>query len=291
MQVRLSIAVSLLSASAFAQAPPPRLEFEVVSVKLAGDMAGVTNVHIGFHIDGAQVHLSYASIKDTIRIAYKVKNYQVTGPDYLESQRFDIDAKLPAGSTKEQVPEMLQNLLADRFQLKFHNESKEFPVYALEVAPGGTKLKDLTEPGEVVDAKAPSEAIANGGPGGVSVAFPGGGSYQFGDNKFVAKKLTMPYLVDTLSRFMDRPVIDMTDLKGKYDFSIQLTEEDYRSMLIRSAITAGVSLPPEALHLLDGASEASLFAGIKALGLKLDARKAPLPMMVVDHVLKTPSDN
>jgi uncharacterized protein (TIGR03435 family) len=290
--IRILIPAVLVLGAAFAQTPPARLEFEVMSVKPAPSIvAGDQSVHIGMHIDGAQVHLTSFSLKDYIRIAYRVKSYQVTSPDWLESERFDIDAKLPAGSNKDQVPDMLQALLADRFQLKFHNELKEFPVYALEVAPGGTKLKDLTDAAEAIDEKAPTEVIANGGPGGVGVSLPGGASYAFGDNKFVGRKLTMQYTADTLSRFLDRPVVDMTGLKGKYDINIPLTEDDYRVMLIRAAISAGVELPPQALRLLDGASDASLYAGLKALGLKLETRKAPLPVIVVDSILRTPTEN
>ena len=287
---RLLIPAALWLGAAFAQAPAPPLEFEVVSVKLTPQVAGANSIRLGFHIDGAQMHLTYASIGDMIRMAYRVKNYQVIGPE-LESLRYDIDAKLPAGSTKEQVPEMLRTLLADRFQMKFHNESKEFPIYALGVAPGAAKLKDLADPTEVVDDKAPTEVTAAGGPGGVSASLPGGGSYQFGDNKFLGKKLTMAYLADILSRFMDRPVIDMTGMKGKYDVSVQLTDDDYRAMLIRSAIAAGVSLPPEALHMLDGATDSSLYAGLRANGLKLESRKAPLPVIVVDRIQKSPTEN
>ena len=288
MVLSAGLAVGVLSA----QTPPAHPEFEVTSVKPAPPIvAGAQSVKIGLHIDGAQVHLVSFALKDYIRMAYKVKVFQVTGPAWLESERYDIDAKLPAGATREEVPEMLQALLADRFHMKFHNESKEFPVYALEVAPGGSKLKDQTDASDAVDAKAPTEVQAQGGPGGVGVSLPGGASYTFANDKFVAHKLTMAYMADTLTRFMDRPVVDMTNLPGKYDFTIPLTEEDYRTMLIRSAISAGVALPPEALRLLDNPSDASLYAGLHALGLKMEQRKAPLPTIVVDSILKTPTEN
>jgi uncharacterized protein (TIGR03435 family) len=287
--IRCLVPPLLFLGSAFAQAPAPRQEFEVISVKPTILVPGANSIKLGFHIDGAQVHLSYSSIGDVIRMAYKLKNYQIIGSD-LESQRYDVDAKLPAGSSKEQVPDMLQSLLADRFHLKFHNETRELPVYALGVAPGA-KLKDLADNSEEVDAKAPVEVTAFGGPGGVGANLPGGGSYAFGDNKFSGKKLTMVYLADILSRFMDRPVVDMTGLKGKYDVTVQLTDDDYRAMLIRAAVAAGVSLPPEAMRLLQGATDSSLYAGLHANGLKLEARKAPLPVLVVDSVLKTPTGN
>jgi len=286
------IPAGLVLATAFAQAPPAHLEFEVTSVKSAPPLvAGPGRVNIGMHIDGAQVHFDGFALKDYIRMAYRVKPYQVLGPDWIDSERFQIDAKLPAGATRDQVPEMLQSLLTERFQLKFHRESKDLPVYALEVAAGGSKLKDVSDPAAPIDAKAPVEVEAQGGPGGVGVSLPGGASYTFANDKFVGKKLNMLYLTDTLTRFMDRPVIDMTGLKGQYDVTIPLTEEDYRTMLIRSAVAAGVSLPPQALQLLDNASDASLYAGLNALGLKLEQRKAPLPVLVVDSISKTPTEN
>src|ERR1043166_1353481 len=110
----------------------PRLEFEVASIK-PSDMSNQNSVRVGLHIDGAMVRCSYFSIKDYIGIAYRVKEYQISGPEWMASERFEINAKLPAGATQAQVPDMLQSLLADRFQLKFHRDSKEFPVYAIVV--------------------------------------------------------------------------------------------------------------------------------------------------------------
>ena len=102
----------------------------------------------------------------------------------------------------------------------------------------------------------------------------------------------MASLAATLERFLDRPVVDMTDVKGSYDFSVEVTAEDYRAMLIRSAVVAGVVLPPDVLRLLDGSSSPeSLFDGLAKLGLKLDARKAPLDVLVVESALKTPTEN
>jgi uncharacterized protein (TIGR03435 family) len=101
----------------------------------------------------------------------------------------------------------------------------------------------------------------------------------------------MPAFAATLERFVDRPIVDMTDLKGSYDLAIDVTQEDYRAMLIRAGINAGVSLPPEALRLLDGATVPSLFDAMQKLGLRLDARKAPLDLLVIDDARKTPTEN
>jgi uncharacterized protein (TIGR03435 family) len=283
----------LASVAAFAQTPPPRAEFEVAAIKPSAPPAA-GQARAGVQVDGAQVHCSYLSLKDYIRFAYKVKDHQISGPDWLASARFDIAAKLPAGATRDQVPEMLKALLEDRFQVKVHRETKEFPVYGLAVTKGGLKMKEspadpATDGAEA--AKAPVTITATGGPGGTSVDLGKGSSFSMGNNKFEARKLSMISLAEMLSRFVDRPVVDMTELKGSYDFTLDFSPEDYRAMLIRSAIAAGVSLPPEALRAIEGSSGDSLFAALQGLGLKLESRKAPLEVLVFDQVLKTPTEN
>ena len=286
----------LACAGAFGQAAPPRLEFEVASIKPTADAAlGATaQVNIGVHIDGAQIRCNYLSVADYIRIAYKVKNYQVTGPDWIDGARFDIAAKLPAGATRDQVPEMLQSLLADRFGLKLHRDKKEFPVYALVVGKNGVRMKespvDADEAG-VDPSKAPLNVNASGSAAGTTIDFGKGSSLAFGNNRFEGRKITMTSLADTLSGFLEKPVVDMTDLKPSYDFQLEVTPEDYQVMLIRSAVQAGVVLPPQALRLLDGPSGDSLLTALDKMGLKLESRKAPLDLLVIDHVLKTPIEN
>jgi uncharacterized protein (TIGR03435 family) len=103
--------------------------------------------------------------------------------------------------------------------------------------------------------------------------------------------MTMAQVASNLERFAGRPIIDMTGLKGRYDFTINFTPEDYRAMLIRSAVAAGVSLPPQALSALEGASDSALGDAFEQVGLKLDARKAPLDVLVVDSAAKTPIAN
>jgi uncharacterized protein (TIGR03435 family) len=233
-------------------------------------------------------------LKDYIGIAYRVKLYQISGPDWIGTDRFDVAATLPEGTLPAQVSSMMQTLLEERFQLKVHREKKEFPVYALEIAKGGLKMTETPPSPELekADPRAPQEFTGGGSSQGVSINLGQGSSVSFANNKFEAKRLTMASLAGTLERFLDRPIVDMTDLKGNYDFSIDVTAEDYRSMLIRSAVVAGVTLPPEALRLLDGASSPeSLFDGLAKLGLKLEARKAPLETVVIDAALRTPTEN
>jgi uncharacterized protein (TIGR03435 family) len=280
---------ALLIPAAFGQTKPARLEFEVASVKPSAGLIGGTQVNIGIKINGAQLHISSLALRDYIRVAYRVKDYQVSGPDWITSERFEIDAKLPDGAARDQVPDMLQSLLEDRFGLKLHRGTKDLPVYALVVANGGVKMKEL--PPDPDAAGAPVDVVASGGPQGVSLNFGRGSTLNFGNNKFEAHKMSMLSFVDALGRYVDRPVVDMTGLKGQYDFTLDITAEDYRTLLIRSAINAGVTLPPEATRLLDGASEESLHNALRAVGLKLDARKAPLELLLIDHVNKTPTEN
>jgi len=185
----------------------------------------------------------------------------------------------------------MRSLLEERFKLKIHRDKKDFPVYVLEVAKGGLKMQENAPNPDAADAKAPINVTGSGSGQGVSVDLGRGSSYTFSNNKFEAKRLTMAALAGNLERFLDRPIVDMTDLKGSYDFALDVTPEDYRAMLIRAAVAAGVSLPPEALRLLDGASFASLYDAMQKVGLRLDARKAPLDLLVIDEARKSPTEN
>ena len=228
---------------AFGQASP---QFEVASVKASTEGADYT-VNVGVHIDGAQVTCTYLSLKDYVAMAYDLKQYQVVVPDWMASARFDIKARLPEGAQRDRLRDMVKSLLAERFHMKVHTDSKEFPVYALVVDKGGAKLKESPpEEGEVKGAN----ITASGGPQGVTLSLGNGSFFTFADNKVEGKKLDMPHFADTLSRFTDRPVVDMTALKGNYDFSLKVSDEDFNAMRIQSAITAGVVLPPQAMRFL-----------------------------------------
>jgi len=289
--VHWPILLTFVSLTAFGQTPAPRLEFEVASIKPAEQPGANMQVSVGLHIDGAQVRFTYSSLKDLLGMAYRVKRYQVDGPDWIASERFDIAAKLPEGAKREQVPEMLQALLADRFQLTLHHSTKELPVLALEVSKSGLKMKESSPDPEANSGAGNIDVAATGGPSGVSVSFGRGAYYTFADNRFEGKRLSMAALALSLDRYATDPVVDMTGLAGVYDFVLQLTPEDYRAMLIRSAISAGVSLPQEALHWADGNTADSLAASLESLGLKLERRKAPIETLIVDKASKTPTAN
>jgi len=125
----------------------------------------------------------------------------------------------------------------------------------------------------------------------VAMTLGNGSTLSLGATSFDAKKLSMAQLAELLTRFMDRPVVDSTGLNGQYDFSLQLTPEDRAALLIRSAINAGITLPPQAMRALDSGSNASLTTSLEKLGITLQSTRAPLDVIVIDSILKTPTEN
>jgi uncharacterized protein (TIGR03435 family) len=293
------VSVLLLSAVAFGQTPA----FEVATIKpsealnAAKMMSGA--FRIGAIVDGGRAEFRFMALADLIQYAYKVKNYQVSGPDWIKTERFDIQAKLPEGATREQVPEMLQALLADRFQLKLRREQTEHSVFGLVVAKGGLKLKETTPDRPVAagggDGKAAETAqrftMTRSGDGGGSVGGPVRMSRELGMH--VERKMTMAVLADFLSRFVGRPVIDMTDTKETYAISMDLSLGD----IMRSgngAVVAvsrdGAPVNPGSLQ-TDDSGSASIFSEIQKLGLKLEPRKAPVELLSVASAERKPSEN
>jgi uncharacterized protein (TIGR03435 family) len=282
--MKLLYGTVLFAAIAAGQTKP---EFEVASVKPSAD-APMGSFNMGVHIDGAQVRVNHMSLRDYVVMAYRLKPYQFSGPDWMGAAYFDISAKLPQGATREQFGPMMQSLLEDRFHLKAHRSNKEFNVYALTVGKGGPKLTEsapmeATTSGVTVEVQA---AASN-----ATVNLGNGKSLALTDNKFEARRFMTADFVDQLSRFGDRPVIDMTGLTGTYDLTLEFQPDDFLILKILGGIAAGIPMPPQALKLLENASDAPLLAAIQALGLKLESRKAPLEIVVVDGALKTPTEN
>jgi uncharacterized protein (TIGR03435 family) len=294
MRAIYSLATALVAGTVLsAQTAPKRMQFEVASVKPSPPID--QSVKIGVHLDGSRIFCTALSLKDYLRMAYDVKDFQIQAPEWMASLRYDIAATLPAGAPASGVREMIQSLLADRFHLAFHRESKEFAVYGLVVGKDGAKLKESKIDPDTLTADASKPVVnvaVSGGRGGMNLNLGNGSAFAFGNNKIEGTKLTMLAFADTIARFVDRPVVDMTNLKGNYDFTIEITPEDFHGMTIRSAIAAGVSLPPEVVkQALEGGAGDSFFSAIQTLGLRLDRRKAPLEVLVIDRADKDPTDN
>jgi len=135
----------LFGGAALVAQDPARLSFEVASIRPSASTPQ-QGVAAGARIDGAQFRTAFLTLKDYIAMAYRLKLYQISGPDWIGSDRFDIAAKLPEGTLPSQTMGMMQTLLEERFQLKSHREKKEFPVYALEIAKGGFKMTESPQP-------------------------------------------------------------------------------------------------------------------------------------------------
>jgi uncharacterized protein (TIGR03435 family) len=188
---------------------------------------------------------------------------------------------------------MIQALLTDRFGMKFHWETKDFPVYALVVGKSGVKMKESPPdpPADPANERKAFDMTTSASQTGTTINYGNGMYMTFGNNAFVGRKLQASAMAETLGRFVDRPVVDMTELKGNYDFKLEFSPEDFGAMMIRAAVAAGVTLPPEALKLMDASNGDSLFNALETLGLKLERRKAPIEVMVIDHIEKSPSEN
>lgn len=281
--------LALAAAVAFAQTPAAP-QFEVASIRPSPTEAQ-GQVNVGLHLDGAQVRVARLTLRDYIGIAYRTKIAQIIGPDWVASDRFDISAAIPAGGTTAQIPEMFQALLADRFQLKFHREKRDFPVYALVQGKGPLKVKEVPPDPDAPATPPPVDVKAGGSVKGVNIDLGGGRTFSFVPNKFEVHKMTMDFFARYLERFADRPIVEMTGLKGQYDFTFDINPEDYLPLLIRSAINAGETLRPQAMKLAEGYTATGLSDALEQVGLKLEARKAPLDVIVVDSASKTPSEN
>ena len=261
--------------------------FEVASIRPSPDGPPATGA-AGVQITKERVHFGFLSLRDYLMIAYGVPPQRVTAPDWVSTTRFDISATFPGGATPEQFPELVKNLLRERFKLQAHLEKRESPVYVLEVAPGG--LKATRVPDEA-PKDAPLTITGSGSRDGVTADLGDGAYLEFKNDKFEAKRVTMRILSETLGRFVDRPILDQTNLDGRYDIKFAVAQEDYMPMLVRSAVNAGVTLPPQAMAALDLPSMGSVENGLKSLGLVLAPRRSPLDVLVVDSIEKTPTEN
>ena len=285
------ILLAALSAGFLLAQAPSELKFEVASVR-PSPPAGQERVDVGLHIDGSQVRINSLPMRDYIARAYRVKLYQVTGPDWLTTERFDVSAKLPEGSSADRIPEMLQALLVERFQLKVHREQKDLPVYALIVGKPPLKIQPSAPDAPGTERKPAVNVAVTGSAAGVSADLGNGSYYSFlPGGKFEAKKISMDLLARQVERYTDRPIVDMTNLKGNYDLNFTVSEEDYQVMLIRAALNAGMILPPQVVRFMENGSIASLLDAFQQLGLKLDTRKAPLDVVAIDSISKTPTAN
>jgi uncharacterized protein (TIGR03435 family) len=280
------IAAGIVFAGALAlgqSAPSPT--FEVASVKRSPPPPPGAPVFFGPARGGpgtpdpGQITWSYATLKAMLMSAYDVKEYQISGsPGWLDTERYDIVAKVSEHATREQVRTMWQNLLAERFGVMLHHESKEFQVEELMIGKGGSKLKETTlDQAALLDPGPPAfdknRELAS--PGFVTSLMPNGEAHS------VAKGQPLSKLTTMLGNVLRRPVIDKTGLTGKYDFSLDF-KMDLRAMG-PAAAAPGDNAPDPGPDLVAAVQQ--------QLGLRLVPGKAMLDVLVIDKAEKVPTDN
>lgn len=239
-ELMLAIAVLSFAAGARTQSPA-RLEFDVASIKANTSENGRSSIRP----TPTELFVENASLRKCVALAYNVsedRDSAISAPDWLNFERYDIAAKFPAGTPLDQVRVMLQNLLADRFKLNLHRESREVPIYALVVAKSGPKLRE-SAPGAQ-------------------------GSIGMSQGHLSGKGVPIAALADRLSGpvfQLGRPVLDRTGIAGLYDFSLDWTPDD---------------------------STPSVFTALQEqLGLRLEAQKGPVEVLVVDSMERKPTAN
>jgi uncharacterized protein (TIGR03435 family) len=222
-------------------------------------------------------------LKEMIVIAWRVQPFQISGgPVWLDSARYDVSAKSENTPNPGEIPLMLQALLADRFQLKIHRETKELPIYALLVAKKDGKLgPHLTESKEgsctPIDPSKPPPPTEPGKPPKL-----GCGGMMMGPRGLTATSAPIANLIPMLSRFLGRTVVDKTGLTGKFDISLEWVPDESQAMQFAPD---GPKSPSSDV------TGPSIFTALQEqLGLKLESQKGPVETIVIDHAEK-PSEN
>jgi uncharacterized protein (TIGR03435 family) len=249
LALAIAIALPLQSAQA--------LRFEVASLKPAQQgVLPMTHAAPG----GERFLANGATLKDLIRSAYGVVADQITGgPDWIAKDQFDMEAKAERASSLEELHAMLQSLLEERFQLRFRTETRELPVYLLSVDKEAPKMT----PHEPLDAGEPIVRVWVDAP--LHIRAEGTAA-------------SMEYLARSLRPYTDRPMVDRTGLKGGYDFRLVYTMQPPVSMAPGTVGHDGQAI--------DFTGPSIVQAMRQQMGLRLEAGKGPLPIMVVENAVK-----
>lgn len=233
----------------------PRLEFDVASIKPSQPGARGGGIK---PLPGGQTYIATnVPVKLMIKLMFHLNDSQISGgPSWLNTDLYDVEAKADRPHSLDELHIMFQNLLKDRFKLQFHNETRTLRAFALVVEKSGPKLT-LNQSPENFDIPV----------------------QPTGFGKLSATHCSMSYFSWILSQFLDQPVLDQTGLDKFYDFKLEWTPELPPNMAGRQDL----NLPPT--------SGPDIFTAVREqLGLRLESRKGPVQVMVIDHIEK-PSEN
>jgi len=269
-----------IASGAFGQPAAAGPRFEVASIKPAARDARGTFMRTE---PSGRVNITNMPLKEMIVLAWRIQPFQISGgPGWIDSARYDISAKPEDGAKRSDVPLMLQALLADRFQLTIHRETKESSIYALVVANKDGKLgPKLTESKEggctPMDPTKPPPPPDPGKPPTL-----GCGGMMMGRGAVTAARIPIADLTPMLSRFLGRTVVDKTGLRGNFDLSLEWTPDESQALQFQPD---GPRPPPS-----DTAGPTIFTALQEQLGLKLESQKGPVEMFIIDRV-ERPSEN
>jgi uncharacterized protein (TIGR03435 family) len=240
IRIRTGAAITLMCLFRLgAQPAPARIEFEVAAIHEANAGRSTEGAMASTRVANNRLEVRGFTLKALVKMAYSLQDYQIIGgPKWFDSDRYDIDAKLPADAVTQQIPERLQSLLTDRFQLVVHPETRSLPAYALVAAKGGAKLPRATD-----DA-------------------PQG--FGWGPRMIRSKAALMQDLAQKLSAALQYPVLNQTGMSGLYQVDLKF---------------APVAPDPS-----DSNPGPSIFDAVQEqLGLRLEATKGPVDVMVVER--------
>jgi uncharacterized protein (TIGR03435 family) len=310
------------AAASAAAAGTNAVAFEVASVRPAAAIDQATifaGLRAGrrpesMHIEAGRATFTYMALRQLAAYAYKVRAYQVSGPDWMTTDRFDIAAKLPEGASRDDVPAMMQALLVDRFKLAAHLETKEHPVIGLMLAKSGSKMKEVPaqapidesaalKPGETkVDSIEGTTILSRNADGSTTYNMGTRGTMtirveeQTGRMHLEGSAMTMDGLAARLTSLgggNGRQVVDLTGLKGNYDFAVEFSLAE----LVGSLRESGIDIPVRAgggevsSVASDPGADATVSDALGRLGLKMQPTKAPVEQLVIDHVEKAATAN
>ena len=232
------------------------------------------------------------TVKFLIQRAYDIRDFQIVGaPGWVTSERYDIIAKADTPDlNREKLQPLLQSLLAERFNLKFHRETKDLPIYQLVVAKNGPKLKKSEVQAEGPEADPPSKGAQPGeppAPAHSATGMPGGprargAMVRMGRGMVNAEMARVSEIASILAQQLGRPVVDKTGLEGLFDFKLEWTPDE----TMRGMSPPGDSVGHEGGQPAD-TSGPTIFAALQEqLGLRLESQKGPVEILVIEHIDK-----
>lgn len=263
-------------------------------------------VYPGPHVYSARVHYQQMTLKSLVRYAYDVQQFQVSGPASIDKDRYDIEARFPKGANEKDERKMLQALLKERFNLKFHVEKKDMGSYALVVGKHGAKLTpSVPEPKSHTDAslkRRESSHEKGNEREAIPIAKNKDGSMLF-DAGPDRGTVTLKVDLESRTRHMERNKMNMEELAMQLGFCLggtngaTVVNQTGLKGDFQIALDCPMTPPPSMAHTdpfdpiaSDPQGGKSPYRSLDAIGLKLEKRKVPLDVYVIDHV-EQPSDN